>query len=216
MQEPGTGRYAMGSRCFELGSLWAQKLDLRVVAAAHLQALNERTGETVHLALYEHGDVVYVDKLDSLHPIIATSYVGRRCPATTVSTGRALLAFQPVVEIERVLAGPLPAYTSHTVTDRDELLAMLADVRRKGYAINVSSYREGVCGVAAPIRDHTGVVVGSVGCCLPESRFGDDRFPLLRDATVHAASAISRELGWLHGAPSLSDRGAEAAAPIGR
>jgi IclR family KDG regulon transcriptional repressor len=53
-----------------------------------------------------------------------------------------------------------------------------------------------VCGVAAPIRDHTGMVVGSVGCCAPESRFGADRFPLLRDATMRAAGAISAELGW--------------------
>ena len=52
------------------------------VAAPHLRWLNEEVAETIHLALYEHGDVVYVDKLDSPHPIIAQSPVGRRCPAT--------------------------------------------------------------------------------------------------------------------------------------
>jgi DNA-binding IclR family transcriptional regulator len=195
-QEPSTGHYAMGVRCFELGNLWAQKLDLRIVAQPHLRELNEEVEETVHLALYEHADVVYVDKLDSPHAVIAKSHVGRRCPATSVSTGRVLLAYQPHAEIDRVLSGPLPAYTEHTVTDPAELREMLETARRDGYATNVSSYRDGVCGVAAPIRDHTGLVVGSVGCCLPESRFGADRFPLLRDATVRAAAAISDELGW--------------------
>lgn len=196
-QEPTTGRYSMGVRCFELGSLWAQNLDLRAVAAPHLRRLNEEIEETIHLALYEHGDVVYVEKLDSPRPIIAQSHVGRRCPATCVSTGRALLAFQPYAEIERVLKGPLVAYTRHTVTDRDELLAMLDEVRATGYATNVSSYREGVCGLAAPVRDHTGMVVASVGCCLPEERFGEDRIPVLREVTLRAAHAISRELGWM-------------------
>jgi DNA-binding IclR family transcriptional regulator len=206
-QEPASGRYSMGVRCFELGSLWAQNLDLRAVAAPHLRWLNEEVGETIHLALYEHGDVIYVDKLDSPRPIIPQSHVGRRCPATSVSTGRALLAFQPLAEIERVLDGPQPAYTPHTVTDRDELLAMLDEVRRQGYAINVSSFREGVCGLAAPIRDHTGAVVASVGCCLPESRFGDDRIPDLREATAQAAAAISRELGWMQAVDALSGDG---------
>ena len=206
-QEPTTGRYEMGVRCFELGNLWAQKLDLRVAAAPHLRELNQAVDETVHLALYENADVVYVDKLDSPHAVIATSHVGRRCPATCVSTGRALLAFQPLTEIDRVLEGPLPAHTEHTVTDPAELLQMLQQVRRDGYATNVSSYRDGVCGVAAPIRDHTGMVVGAVGCCLPESRFGAERFPLLRDATVRAASAISSGLGWMSGnaAPASSE-----------
>jgi DNA-binding IclR family transcriptional regulator len=201
VQEPSTGRYAMGARCFELGSLWAQKLDLRVVAGPELQRLNELTGETVHLALYERGDVIYVDKLDSRYPIIAQSHVGRRCPSTCVSTGRALLAYQPAAEIERVLEGPLPAFTPQTLTDPAALRELLAQVRRDGYATNRSSFREEVCGVAAPVRDHTGVVVGSAGCCLPEARFGGEHFDLLRDATLRAAHAISNELGWVTTAP---------------
>jgi DNA-binding IclR family transcriptional regulator len=196
-QEPRTGRYAAGIRCFELGSMWAQQLDLRMVAAPLLAELNERTGEMVHLAVYEHGDVVYVDKLESSQPIAPRSYVGRRCPAYCVSTGRALLAYMPADEIERVLAEPLPSYTERTLTDPDGLLALLEDVRRTGFATNDGSYRDGVCGIAAPIRDHTGGVVASVGCCLPESRFGGERLDLLRDATLAAAEGISGRLGWV-------------------
>ena len=199
-QDTTGGSYAMGARCFELGSLWAQKLDLRVVAGPHIARLNEETGEMVHLGLYEGGEVIYVDKLDSTHPIVAQSHVGRRCPATAVSTGRALLAYQPSAEIERVLGGPLPAYTDRTLTDPERLLDLLHEIRRMGYATNEGSYREGVCGVAAPIRDHTGVVIGTVGCCVPDLRFGGEHFEPLRDATIRAATAISAELGWVAGA----------------
>ncbi|MQA02619.1 MAG: helix-turn-helix domain-containing protein [Streptosporangiales bacterium] len=194
-QDSRSSLYSAGVRCFELGSLWAQNLDLRAMAAPMLAQLNEETGETVHLAIYDHGDVVYVDKLESRHPVVATSHLGRRCPASCVATGRVLLAFQPTAEIQAVLDKPVPSYTERTVTDPAELAALLADVRADGYGTNHESYRPGVGGVAAPIRDHTGAVIASVGICLPEQRFGQDRFDDLRDRTVQAATDISAALG---------------------
>jgi DNA-binding IclR family transcriptional regulator len=194
-QEQPTGRYAAGLRCFELGSQWAANLDLHRTAAPHLAELNTETLETVHLAIYDQGDVVYVEKLDSQHPVVAVSTLGRRSPATSVATGRALLAFQAQAEIDQVVSGPLPAYTELSVTDPVGLRALLAQVRQVGYAVNHGSYRPGVGGVAAPIRDHRGQVIASVGLCLPENRFGPDRFPSLLAATVSAAVGISAALG---------------------
>jgi DNA-binding IclR family transcriptional regulator len=194
-QDPHNARYSAGVRCFELGSRWAQNLDLRSIASPALVELNETTGETVHLAVYDHGDSVYVDKLDCRHPVVAVSHVGRRCPATCVATGRALLAFQSQEEIDSVLAGPLPAYTERSTTDPAELRALLDGVRKEGYGVNRGSYRDGVGGLAAPIRDHTGQVVASVGVCLPEQRFGEDRFDELRAATIRAAVTVSVALG---------------------
>lgn len=209
-QDAVSGRYGLGIRCFELSSLWAQGLDVRVVARPHLRALNEAVGETVHLGVYEQGEVVYVEKLDSPRPVIAVSFVGRRYPSTVVSTGRALLAYQRSEEIDRVLSAPPQSYTSHTVTDPAALREVLAAVRRDGYATNVSGLREGVCGVAAPIRDHTGLVVASVGCCMPDVRFDEERRPILQRATLDAARAISHELGWVETAGTGSAGGREA------
>lgn len=194
-QDGRTGRYAAGVRCFELGSLWAQSLDLRAIAAPFLARLNAETRETVHLGVYEDGDVVYIDRLESPQQVIAKSYVGRRCPATCVSTGRVLLAYSDRDEIERVLARPMPAYTEHSVTDPAELAALLDDIRVRGYGTNRCSYRDEVSGIAAPIHDHTGRVVAAVGLCLPDHRFRADREEALRDATLEVAAEISRALG---------------------
>jgi DNA-binding IclR family transcriptional regulator len=194
-QDARTSLYWAGVRCFELGSMWAQNLDLRAKAKPYLAELNEVTGETVHLAVYDHGQVVYVEKLESPQPVVAKSSVGLRCPATCVATGRALLAFQPREEIDDVLARPLPQFTALSITDPGELRALLADVRHRGYGVNRGTYRDEVGGLAAPIRDHTGRVIASVGVCLPLHRFGDDRFEALRDATVAAAVGISAALG---------------------
>ncbi|MFB9745544.1 IclR family transcriptional regulator [Pseudonocardia sulfidoxydans] len=201
------GRYAAGIRCFELGSLWAQNLDMRMVAAPHLLALNEDTKETVHLGVYEQGDVIYIDKLESPHQVVARTYVGRRCPATCVATGRVLLAYSDAYEIDRVLAEPLPAYTEDSITDATELRDLLAEVRRTGYAVNHGSYRHEVGGIAGPVRDYTGRVVASVGLCMPEHRFGPERFDDLRSRVLAAAAAVTTALGGAVLAPATNQDG---------
>jgi DNA-binding IclR family transcriptional regulator len=208
-QDARTALYSAGVRCFELGSMWAQNLDLRSTASWYLAELNEVTEETVHLAVYDHGQVVYVEKLESPHPVVAKSFVGLRSPATCVATGRALLAFQPREEIDDVLAQPLPQYTALSDTDPEQLRALLAGVRRDGYGVNRGTYRDEVGGLAAPIRNHTGRVIAAVGVCLPLHRFGDDCFDALRDATIEAAVGISAALG----GPSSLVISAGAAAP---
>lgn len=190
-----TGLYTAGIKCFELGSLWARNLDIREAAALSLEALNQKSQETVHLGIYDAGDVIYVEKLESPHQVVAKSHVGRRCPATAVATGRVLLASQDKNEIDRVLAGPLEKYTPDTLTDPEQLRDMLTAARQEGYAVNRCNYRPGVSGVAAPIRDHTGAVVAAVGICLPDYRFTPDRFPELQEWTMNAAADISLALG---------------------
>ncbi len=193
--DPRTGAYSAGVRCFELGTAWASGLDLRGVAGPVMARLNEATQETIHLAIYEQGDAVYVDKLESTLPVVPRSYVGRRCPAPCVAPGRVLLAHQPADEIDRMLKSPLPQYTAQTITDPAELADLLARVRAEGYATNFGAYRDSVGGVAAPIHDHTGAVVASVGACVPLDRLGEDQLPFLRARTVAAAAEISGDLG---------------------
>lgn len=212
VSQDASGRYAAGIRCFELGSLWAQNLDLRQVAAPYLAELNQQTRETVHLGIYEHGDVIYIDRLESPQQVIAKSHVGRRCPATCVATGRVLLAYSDSGEIARVLDEPLPSFTKRSVTDPDELADMLGQIRATGYGINHGSYRDEVGGLAAPIRDHTGGVVASVGVCLPEHRFSADRTSLLQDATVTAAVNVSIALGGPSTLVTSADEGGRALA----
>jgi len=105
---------------------------------------------TVQLAIYDQGDVVYVDKLQSTQLVIARPEIGNRAPATVVATGRALLAFQPAADIKALLSRPLPTYTEHTPTSPEEITELLAQVRRDGFASNRETYRKGICGLGGP------------------------------------------------------------------
>lgn len=190
-------RYRLDIRCLELGAHAADALDLRDVARPELEALNELTQENVHLALYAGGDVVYVDVVVSPQPVAPKSRIGTRAPSTSVATGRALLAFQSPAEVDRVLQGPLEPYTPATITDPSAMRDLLERVRQEGVATNEGSWREGVCGVAAPIRDHTSVIVASVGCCVPDVRFSPERREELANAVTATADRISRRIGYI-------------------
>lgn len=194
-REPRDQGYVVGPALIQLGSIVSLDREVRSVAAPHLRELVETTREVVHLGVYDRGDVVIIEKLDSPQPVAPQSRVGVRAPSACVATGRALLAFQPTREVERVLDSQGSDNTCRTTTERKEFRALLEDVRRDGFAVNRSSWREGVCGVAAPIRDHTGTVVASVGCCVPEMRFGDQQLQELQASVVQVAAAISAGLG---------------------
>jgi IclR family KDG regulon transcriptional repressor len=200
-QDPSSSRYTCGLACFTLASQAASRRGLRAAAAPHIQALNRETREAVHLAVYQSGSAVYIDKLESLRETTPVSRVGERAPAHCVATGRAILAYLPIVDIEALLSGGLERFTDATPADRESLLTDIAETRRRGYALNRGSWRPAVGGVAAPIRDFTGMVQGSVGCCVPLERFAEDRVPELARRTVETAAAISGELGFVTPAP---------------
>ncbi len=196
-QDPATGRYTRGLQCFSLAALAASRQTLRAVADDHLRALNEATGEAVHLTVYESGHVVYIDKLESHHETAPVSRVGERAPAHCVATGRAIIAYLPLTEIEMLIERGLQPFTDSTIADRAALLADLEATRTRGYALNRGSWRAAVGGVAAPIRDFSGMVQASVGCCLPLERLNDQATADLASQTIQTAAAISEELGFV-------------------
>lgn len=196
-QDPATGRYTRGLQCFSLAALAASRQTLRAVADDHLRALNQATGEAVHLAVYESGHVVYIDKLESHHETAPVSRVGERAPAHCVATGRAIIAYLPLTEIEMLIERGLDHFTDSTIGDQEVLLADLEATRARGYALNRGSWRAAVGGVAAPIRDFSGMVQASVGCCLPLERLTDEATATLAARTIQTAAAISEELGFV-------------------
>jgi IclR family transcriptional regulator, KDG regulon repressor len=197
-QEPATSKYALGLRAFGLATLAGARQDLRSAGAKHLRELNEATGETVHEAVYDDGHVVYLDRLESRQPVAPISRIGARAPAHCVATGRAILAYLPEAEVEALLERGLERFTDRTPATRERLLADIEATRRRGYAVNEGAWRADVAGVAAPVRDYSGLVVGSIGCCLPASRLTRSSRPRLVEHTVEAAAAVSAKLGFVN------------------
>lgn len=183
------GGYELTSKIWELGVLVRSRLSLVKVSQPHMEELARETGESVHLSILEGLEVVYMDKIESKHPIAAYTRIGGRAPAWKVATGKAMLAYANWDEDQLTkVSGCSPQELRHLNAD-------LETVRTLRYAVNRGEWRAEVFGIAAPIWDATHSVVGAVGISGPATRFGQKNITSWSGIVIAAADAISREMG---------------------
>lgn len=196
-REAVTGRYRLGLKLYELGTIVADHLDIHKVVEGPIEDLRDRTGETVHVAILDGTSVVYIARRESPHPLILLRRVGHRNDAHCTSTGKVLLAALSSDERAALLDGhDLPAHTERTITDRTALEAELDRVRERGYGENAGESELGAHSIAAPIRDASGRVVAAISVAGPSLRFTPDTTRRITAETLRSAEAISARLGW--------------------
>lgn len=191
------GRYRLGVRPYQLGSRYAEQLDLAAEGRQVARAVAESCDETVHVAILEGADVIYIAKVDSTHAVRMVSAAGRRLPAHCTSVGKMLLASLPEEELAaRIPDGAeLVAMTPNSVTDPAALRTALADVRRRGIALECRESNPDVSCVAAPVRDRTGRVVAALSISVPMMRWSETRRAELEEVAVKGAAELSERLG---------------------
>ncbi len=189
-----TGRYRLGLRLLQYGGLFQLNNDLIREALPLLRSLMRITGETVHLAALEDGQVVYLVKLESPNSINMPSWVGWRNPAHCTAVGKALLAYQEQALIERVLARGLRRFTPNTIADPERLRAHLEQVRREGVAFDQEERRTGLRCVGAPVLGEGGIAIASISVAGPASRLTPSRMAQLALLVKEAAGAIASRL----------------------
>lgn len=191
------GKYRLGLKLFELGTRAVSQLDLRERARPFLERAVLETGETVHLCVYDDGEVVYVDKVEPGRSVRLASSVGRRNPAYCTAVGKAIMAHLPESQVEiAVQKHGLRQLTRKTVSTMAELKTELVNVREIGYAIDNEENEEGVCCVGAVVRDFSGDPVAAVSVSGPTFRIDADKIPVLAKSITAAAEALSKELGF--------------------
>jgi IclR family transcriptional regulator, KDG regulon repressor len=190
-------RYQLGWRLVALSKVLMEATPLPKVARPVMQRLMHEHGETVHLAALECGRVIYLEKLQGNRAVrVEMTGVGAELWAHSSGLGKVLLSHLSDDEVRASLAWRgLPAFTPNTITDVDELLGLLFQVRAQGYAYDLEEYALELCCVAAPIYNHASVVVAALSFSLPAYRFYE-RKAVYRAAILEAAKEISERLGY--------------------
>lgn len=197
-KDPVTAKYGLGTRLAYLGDRSLVAIDLRGAARPELEELHQRFGETANLGVREGGEVVYVDMVESSRGLRMAASVGARDLVHSTALGKAMLAFAPPAERDRLLRRRLVARTERTITDPAVLRVALERVRAEGVAEDLEENEIGARCLAAPIFDHAGSVLGAISVSSPASRLDDARAAEVAAAVVAAAAAVSRRIG---GAP---------------
>ncbi|MFD0206435.1 MULTISPECIES: IclR family transcriptional regulator [Saccharothrix] len=197
VQREGVHHYRLGTALFDLANRALEERDVRRSAENALRDLNARTGYTVHLASYEDGEVIYIDKYDSTHPMRMYSRIGRRAPLHCTAVAKVLLSDLPEPRRREVARSidyvPL---TANTITTPDAYLAELDRVRSAGYAVDNAEHEDFIHCVAAPIRGARGEVVAAVSLSVPKVLLDFDGLLGHLPDLLATARAASVECGW--------------------
>lgn len=187
------GRYGLGLRLMHFASMaWARN-DIRLIVRPHLEALREKVGETVHFGVLTGTEIAYLDKVEALQNVRMHSRVGEVSPVYCTGIGKAALALLD----DRVLAELMPKisfrqFTETTISNIDQLLAAVKDVRQQGVAYDLEEHEPGICCIAV------GIVAGEKACGVsitaPAYRADRERLVSWRDDLVDVARRIENEL----------------------
>ena len=188
--------YALGARLLGLVGQAGDESQLARFGRPIIAALNEQTGHTIHLAVRQGDEAVYVDKLDGRRAYQMRSRVGLSIPLHCTAIGKAVLAALPDDEVRDIARRTgLPRRTTHTLTEPDELVRHLRNVRRLGFAIDDQENELHTRCVGAAIVDSRGAPIGGVS--LSSLVFDLDKKKISRIAplVVAAAESLSEAFG---------------------
>jgi IclR family transcriptional regulator, pca regulon regulatory protein len=188
-QDDATRKYRLGPRVIDLGFSVLGSMELREIAAPHLRRLTDITGHTSNLAIRDDTDVILIDRVRGrpgrYHHLESSLHAGSRLPSYCSATGKALLAFLPRPDLDRLLDRiDLVQRGPRTLTDKAALLAELEQVRRTGVAVNDEELDSGLRSIAAPVRARSGEVVAAVNVSIPWSPVA------MRDLAVQLGPAL--------------------------
>jgi DNA-binding IclR family transcriptional regulator len=160
-QVAGSTKYRLGIHIYELGQLAQERHHLRYSALPLMRSVQDATGLIVNLSVPDGADVVFVERLE--HPDLEhlVEHLGRRLPAHTTSSGKAIAAYNPAVDAARRLAG-FPPRVSRTVRSARDWERELDFVRKHGFARSVSESVDDLATVAVPIRNLSGAAVAAM------------------------------------------------------
>ncbi len=196
------GRYQLGLRLFEMGSIVSASFSLLEAAAGPLSALQKEISGTIMLAAPSGDHFVIVDRREGVGAggsmVSMRSEIGTVRPITYGPIGRVLLSTLSVAAVRELLDKyPLEASTPYSITDIDLFLQRLQAVADAGYASDVNEVTEGIMGLATPITDVSGTTAGVLCLGVPSTREND--LPFVETALTRlreASGAISTNMGY--------------------
>lgn len=169
------GRYRIGNKLFEMGMLFDLGMRLRDTAQPLLESLYEQTHETVHLAVLDGPNILYLEKLSGSSPATNLSRVGGRMPAYCTGLGKVLVAHSGAAAWAGLLARQSPARTSATIVQPARMERELVAIHGDGVGFDRQECAVGLTCVAAPIVAVDGSCAAAVSVTGPSSRLNLSR-----------------------------------------
>jgi DNA-binding IclR family transcriptional regulator len=190
------GRFRLSFKVLELGMKKLDGFEIRHIAHPFMQEIALAFGETVNLGHWDGHAIVHLDKINSTEILRLDVGMGAAAPAYCTGLGKAILAFLNDRELEAYLKSvTLKALSPKTITSRKRLRADIADIRRRGYAVDDEELSLGLRCVAAPVFDYTGLPSYALSVSGPTQRMTKEKIDAIQTKLVPLCRKISRQIG---------------------
>src|SRR3954447_3010149 len=194
-QDDETGKYRLGLAVIRLAQRAERTLDIGRIALPELERLARQAHHPAILAVLDGDRAIVAAQADPPSVTAVPDWTGRRLPLHATAAGKVLLASVAERDVVRILRGGLPLLTDRTVVELEPILAELARIRRRGFAVALGELEPTLHAVAAPVLDARGAVIAAVELRGRAIRLPAARLPELAAAVCDAASAITLRLG---------------------
>lgn len=192
-QDSDTKRYRIGYKVLTLCANITEENSFTRTAKPFMRELADRLGKTVTLCVMEGANVICLDYIESKDTAMFFVRTGFAMPTHATSAGKAMLAYRPESQVRHLYHDNTnEQLTSYTKTDLEALLEEFTTIRQQGYAVCDEELQLGVQGVACPIFDYFGKVVGSVSytALKADQALTEENIGLLRDCAARISQSI--------------------------
>lgn len=190
-----TTHYSLGPRLSHFGLGSDTRVRLIQFAHPHLESLSKTFGETANLGVLDGNQMLYLDIVESRHDLRMAARVGARDAVYSTALGKAMLAFLPDQEIDRILSGTLPRRTDRTVTDVSRIWNTLEDIRKSGISAEFGENEPSACCFGVPVFGPDRQPVAAISLSGPEGRMMGTGIERIRNALAATGRSITQRIG---------------------
>ncbi|KPA90037.1 MULTISPECIES: IclR family transcriptional regulator [Pseudomonas] len=193
--------YLLGPRLIELGFQAREAVPLVTLAGPYLDELSALTGDTIHLAIREDDDVLYLHKNPGRNGPEMRSRVGHRMPLARTGIGKALLLddspeeWQRLYRISLPVGGRTPSWPLQPVSSWEQFEQRMLEYVAGGYAFDLEDNEPSIRCVAAPIRDASQQIVAGISIASTVPYMPLEKMAELVPLIKQVAARLSAELG---------------------
>ena len=191
------GKYRLGIQFFELGMAYVFNFPLRKMLRPHLEEIFKELNFTISWGMLKNDKVIVVDRIQNLNIDLLTHRLGLDIPIHSTSIGKALLAYLPEKEQDRILkSAHLVKFTNGTMVDEKLIKKHLKLTRERGYSTDEGETHRDLNCMAAPIRNGNGEVIAAINLMDEKNRTSPEKLFGFADYLKEKALFISRQLGY--------------------
>lgn len=202
-RDQNSGRYGLTHKLSQIGNAYVKNASLHIEGRPLLEQLSSKSSENAQMGMLDDTEVLYLDQVRCSQPIGLMSFTGSRLPAYCTGTGKLLLAYLSEEQFKNYCRSvDFIRYTPKTILDPTILKNQLTEIKKAGFAVLQSEFRQDVLSIAAPVLDENGRVVAAISIAGPVFRLNHpDKVNELIRAVVDTAKALSMRIGYIETNP---------------